>query len=109
MNYKMKALVSYNNIPAGELLKDPSGYTFRYLDSYLINSDYPPVSLSFPKREAPYRSERLFPFFYGLLAEGENKDIYCKVLKIDKNDHFSLLLSTAGFDTIGAVTVRAVQ
>jgi serine/threonine-protein kinase HipA len=107
MKNPVKAIVNYNGIPAGELQKDSSGYTFRYLESYLFNSDYPPVSLSFPKRDAPFRSEKLFPFFYGLLSEGENKDIYCKVLKIDKDDHFSLLLKTAEFDTVGAVTVRA--
>jgi serine/threonine-protein kinase HipA len=50
----------------------------------------------------------LFAFFQGLLAEGINKDIQCRLLKIDENDDFLRLLQTAGNDTIGAVTVKAM-
>ncbi|MCK6605281.1 MAG: HipA N-terminal domain-containing protein [Ignavibacteriaceae bacterium] len=104
-----KAIVKYNGIPAGELSRDSSGYIFRYLESYLHNSRCPAISLSLPKREEPFTSRILFPFFYGMLSEGENKEIFCKVLKIDKNDHFSLLVNTAVSDTIGAVTVQRMQ
>lgn len=103
----MKAIVYYNEIPAGELIKNPGGYVFRYFQDYLICSDNPAISLSFPKQTEPFTSEYLFPFFFGLLSEGENKDIVCSRLKIDKNDYFQLLIQTAAVETIGAITVRA--
>lgn len=109
MKTTTKAIVSYNGIQAGELSRDSSGYVFRYFKSYLHNPRCPAISLSFPKQEEPFTSRILFPFFYGLLSEGENKEIFCKVLKIDKNDHFSLLVNTAISDTIGAVTVQRMQ
>ncbi len=31
------------------------------------------------------------------------------LLRIDENDHFSLLLATAQFDTIGAITVKPFE
>jgi len=39
------------------------------------------------------------------LSEGENRKLQCRVLKIDENDHFGLLLKTASEETIGAVRV----
>jgi len=45
-------------------------------------------------------------FFYGMLAEGINKDIQCRLLKIDEEDDFTRLIKTAGEDTIGAITVK---
>lgn len=106
---EIKATVYYNDIPAGELIKNPSGYIFRYFDSYLYERKYPAISLSFPKRMESFYSNVLFPFFYGLLTEGENKDIICRTKKIDKYDHFSLLINSATNDTIGAITIRGVQ
>jgi serine/threonine-protein kinase HipA len=41
-----------------------------------------------------------------MLAEGSNKELQCKLLQINENDHFSRLLATAEFDTIGAITVK---
>jgi serine/threonine-protein kinase HipA len=35
-----------------------------------------------------------------------NKDIQCRLLRIDENDDFTRLLQTAGDDTIGAITVK---
>ena len=51
--------------------------------------------------------KKLFPFFYGLLSEGINKDIQCRLYKIDENDDFTRLLLTAREDTIGSITVKA--
>ena len=81
MKNETKATVYYNNVPAGELVKDSSGYLFVYLESYLHNQKQPPISLSFPKKIEPFHSKYFFPFFYGLLSEGENKDIICRTLK----------------------------
>ena len=41
-----------------------------------------------------------------MLPEGANKAIQCKILKIDEEDAFGLLLATAHTDTIGAITVK---
>jgi len=104
-----EAMVYYNNIPAGRLTEGENSYTFEYEAAYLQESGLPAISLSFPKRKEAYKSQVLFPFFYGLLSEGENKDIQCRMLKIDKNDHFTRLIKTAGSDTIGAITVRELK
>ena len=103
----MKGIVYNNGIKAGIIEKDVNGYyIFRYDDAYLNNNDTPPVSLTLPKTQQEYRSTLLFPFFYGLLSEGINKDIQCRLYKIDENDDFTRLLLTARYDTIGAITVK---
>jgi HipA-like protein len=99
-------LVYYNGILAGRLELRGKEYVFTYDVSYLANTSLPPISLTFPKSRAEYRSPVLFPFFFGLLAEGANKRLQCSALKIDENDHFTRLLKTAGESTIGAITVR---
>lgn len=43
-----------------------------------------------------------------MLAEGANKAYQCRMLKIDENDAFGLLLATAHTDTIGAITVKRI-
>ncbi|MDD5675066.1 MAG: HipA N-terminal domain-containing protein [Chitinivibrionales bacterium] len=101
-----KGLVYYNGILAGELEYRNSEYLFRYDSAYLSENSLPPISFSFPKKKEFYRAKNLFPFFYGLLAEGADKELQCATLKIDENDHFARLLKTAGETTIGAVTVR---
>lgn len=101
-----KAIVYFNDVPAGELEKNASGYTFRYFESYLADKDCPAISLSFPKRKELYHSKILFPFFYGLLSEGENKEIICNTLRIDPRDNFSFLVNSACYDTIGPITIR---
>ena len=103
-----KAEVYYNNELVGLLLKENSKYRFQYAEEYLKDEKNPAISLTLPKREESFISEYLFSFFYGLLAEGDNKDLQCRTLKIDENDHFTRLLKTSGKNTIGAVTVKEV-
>lgn len=94
---------------AGVLSKQRAGaYRFQYAPGYLIDPRLPAISLSFPKREAPFESSVLFPFFFGLLAEGEDKELQCRVLRIDADDHFTRLLKTCEVETIGGVTVKEV-
>ncbi len=103
----MKGIVYNNSIVAGTLEKDGDGnYLFRYEDDYFKNPAYPPISLTLPKTQHEYFSEIMFPFFYGLLSEGVNKDIQCRLYKIDEHDDFTRLLLTARYDTIGAITVQ---
>lgn len=104
-----RANVYCRGVLAGRLCKDQAGrYRFQYLPEYLSNPSCPAISLSFPKREAAFESPVLFPFFFGLLAEGEDKALQSRVLKIDENDHFTRLLRTCEAETIGGVTVKEV-
>lgn len=101
-----KAKVLINGRLAGTLSKSKQGYIFSYTEEYLLDTGAPPISLTLPKRSKDHKSEILFPFFFGLLAEGENKKNQCRALKIDERDHFTRLLKTAGTETIGAITVQ---
>jgi serine/threonine-protein kinase HipA len=93
---------------AGRIEEQPGGgYRFFYDPDYLASADAKPVSLTLPLGRESFASPCLFPFFYGLLAEGILKDIQCRKLKLDENDHFGRLLQTAESDTIGDVTVVA--
>jgi len=103
-----RANVYYRDIPAGVLSQDSGEYVFEYLPTYLGNSALPAISLSFPKREAAFQSTVLFPFFFGLLAEGEDKLLQCRLLRIDEQDHFTRLLRTCTIETIGGITVKEV-
>lgn len=105
----MKGAVYINDELAGILEKDTAGkYHFRYEDAYFQDPLKPSISLTLPKSRQTYESDHLFAFFQGLLSEGVNKDIQCRLLKIDEQDDFSRLLLTAGEDTIGAITVKAL-
>jgi serine/threonine-protein kinase HipA len=104
-----RANVYCRGVLAGILVKDQRGcYCFQYVPEYLSSPKCPAISLSFPKQEKPFESPVLFPFFFGLLAEGEDKDLQCRVLKIDEHDHFTRLLKTCQTETIGGVTVKEV-
>jgi HipA-like protein len=91
---------------AGYLEELADGYRFTYDPGYLADPALPAISLTLPKQKACFDSSVLFPFFYGLLAEGVQKEIQCRFLKIDEADDFGRLLKTANQDTIGAVTVH---
>jgi serine/threonine-protein kinase HipA len=103
----MKAGVYNNGILAGILEKQLDGtYSFEYDEKYLINDKNPSISLTLPRSIIMHQSEKLFAFFFGLLSEGVNKNIQCRLLKIDENDHFGRLLLTAQEDNIGSITVK---
>lgn len=106
---EQKAGVYQNGELAGILEKRAGRYIFRYDENYLGNKTKPAISLSFPKHKLEYESDTLFPFFYGLLAEGTNKEIQCKTLKIDEKDDFTRLIKTAHTETIGAITVKEID
>ena len=52
-------------------------YALAYNVQYLADSKTPAIALSLPKREKPYRSSRIFPFFTNLLPEGSNRKAIC--------------------------------
>ena len=104
------AEVFYNGELAGVLTEvSRTEYRFRYEDSWFINDRKPPVSLTLPKNRQEYRNEGLFPFFFNMLSEGFNRKLQSKMLKIDEKDYFGLLMATARYDTIGAITIKPLQ
>ncbi len=101
-----RANVFCRGILAGELEETAGGYRFQYVQAYLKDPCCPAISLTLPKQEAAFHSPVLFPFFFGLLAEGDNKAVQCRILRIDPDDPFTRLLKTCSGETIGAVTVE---
>jgi HipA-like protein len=100
-----RGLVYKNGEHVGTLVEDATGYTFTYTNPWYANPAKAAVSLTLPKTQQEYKSPHLFPFFYNMLSEGVNRALQCRQFKIDENDHFGLLLATAGVDTIGAITI----
>jgi len=107
----MRAIEVYcNGVLAGILTEENRrSYVFRYDDSYYYDTGKAAISLTLPKTQQEYHSEFLFPFFFNMLSEGVNKQLQCKILKIDEKDHFGLLMVTAQYDTIGAITVKPLD
>ena len=98
-----------NGSLAGTLTEvNRNSYTFRYNDAYFLDAKCPSISLTLPKTQQEYRSQYLFPVFFNLLSEGVNRKLQCTQLHIDEADDFGLLLATAQFDTIGAITVKPI-
>ncbi|MRX63725.1 HipA N-terminal domain-containing protein [Maribacter luteus] len=105
-----QAVVLYKMEEAGLLTqRDDGSFTFRYNDLWFESSGKPAISLTLPKSQQEYHSEFLFPFFYNMLPEGSNKQNICFEMRIDLKDHFGLLLTTAKYDTIGAIQVKEIK
>lgn len=105
-----KAIVTYKDEEAGILSQLANGfYEFQYLEEWVNTSSKPAISLTLPKQKEIFRSEIMFAFFYHLLPEGANKEKICYEKKIDESDHFGLLISTAQYDTIGAVKLKRIK
>jgi HipA-like protein len=100
------AQVFYNGRLAGLLIKSGGSYRFTYEKAYLAAAGNRPVSLTLPLREAAYESDVLFPAFVNQLSEGSNKAMQSRLLKIDENDYFGLLLATGCGDRIGPLTIK---
>lgn len=105
-----KCEVLVHSIPAGVLTETdpPVEYQFKYYDSYL-RLEGPSVCLAMPLQEEAFKSDVLFPFFFNMLSEGDNRALQSSFLHLDKDDDFGILLSTAQHDTIGAVTVKPLS
>ena len=102
-------MVLYNGKPAGMLKKTGGRYSFTYNRTYLDEAGNRPVSITLPLRQEPYESETLFPVFINMLSEGANKRIQSRMLKIDENDYFSLLMATAKDDNIGPISIKEIN
>ena len=99
--------VFYGGELAGHIERcDDGRYRFAYQPDYLARPGARPVSLTLPLRREEFESPVLFPFFSGLLAEGNLKELQCRLHRIDPDDDFTRLLKTTRHDVIGAVTVE---
>ncbi len=85
-----------------------SGYIFRYDDLYFRDESKSAISLTLPKTQQEYHSEKIFPFFSNMVSEGVNLQVQSRNLKVDERDIMGLLLSTAETDTIGSVTIKPI-
>lgn len=85
-----------------------NNFVFRYEERYFSDITKPAISLTLPKSKIEYRSDYLFPFFFNMLSEGVNRKLQNIQLKIDEEDNFGLLMATAQYDTIGAITVKPI-
>jgi HipA-like protein len=102
-----EAAVYFNDRLAGTLRKTKEGeFIFSYDPPYFTDASAPSISLSLPKSRREHQSPVLFPFFSGLLSEGDTRRQQQALLDIDPADDFALLLHTAQVDTVGAITVR---
>ena len=104
-----KANVYRNAEHIGTIQKDASGlYEFIYISAYLNSEKAMSISVNFPLQREPFESSTLFSFFFNLLAEGTVKEMQCRELKIDEDDHFTRLLKTTESNTIGSITLREI-
>jgi len=97
------ARVFFENDFTGQLIEAENGreYSFQYEQGY----NGPPISLTMPVQEEPYRFNELPPFFDGLLPEGFQLEALLRQKKLDRDDKFGQLL-IVGADTVGAVTIK---
>ncbi|MBI1191703.1 MAG: phosphatidylinositol kinase [Bacteroidetes bacterium] len=105
-----RAIIRYKGQDAAILSQDDAGrFHFRYTDAWYTAAHSPAISLTLPMSQQEYHSNYLFPCFYNMLAEGSNKELVCFEMRIDPEDHFSLLMHTARHDSIGAITVQPMD
>jgi len=101
--------VYYKDHLSGIITETNEGeYLFQYEDNYIQEHSSEFVTFTMPVREEPYRDNRLFPFFEGLIPEGWLLDIASKNWKINPNDRMGLLLACCQ-NCIGAVSVVPIN
>ncbi len=104
-----RAKVYFKDSLAGILTETDDGeYLFQYERGYVKKSPEQFISFTVPVSENLYRSNRLFPFFEGLIPEGWLLDIASTNWKINPNDRMGLLLACCR-DCIGAVSVIPIM
>lgn len=102
------ARIYYDSIVAGKLIETDDGeYNFTYTREYVKEFPTQFITFSLPVRSETYVSNRLFPFFEGLIPEGWLLDIASKNWKINQNDRMGLLLACCQ-NCIGAVSVQPI-
>jgi serine/threonine-protein kinase HipA len=101
-----RAEIYYNDVLAGILTETDDGeYRFQYEKTYVQNSPDQFLTFTMPVVSQVFVSNRLFPFFEGLIPEGWLLEIASKSWKISRNDRMGLLLACCQ-NCIGAVSVK---
>ena len=104
-----QAKVYYQDDLAGVLVETDDGeYEFTYDKEYVRSFPNRFLTFTMMVSEKTYRSNRLFPFFEGLIPEGWLLEIASKNWKINRNDRMGLLLSCCR-NCIGAVSVVPIK
>lgn len=100
-----QAEIYYKDTLAGMLTETDDGeYVFQYAEEYVKSYPGQFINFSMPVTSKPYISNRLFPFFEGLIPEGWLLEIASKNWKLNPNDRMGLLLACCQ-NCIGAVHV----
>lgn len=107
MSYREAQIFIQDNL-AGILKEDELGYHFQYTPEYLKDATNPPVSLTLPVQDQPFRSPVLFPFFDGLIPEGWLLAVVEQTWKVNPKDRMGLLLVSCK-DCIGNVSVLGLE
>ena len=101
--------VYYKDILAGKITETTEGdYVFTYDATYVTQYPKQFITFSMPVKTEAYTSDRLFPFFEGLIPEGWLLEIATKNWKIKANDRMGLLLACCQ-NCIGAVSVVPIK
>ena len=100
-----RAEIRFHGEPIGLLEENVDGFRFTYRED-AVRRGARTLSASLPLRTEGYRASRLFPFFAGLLAEGELRRLQARQARLSDDDDFGLLLATCTEDAPGAVTVH---
>jgi serine/threonine-protein kinase HipA len=104
-----QAKIYYKDDLAGHLTETDDGeYVFQYTSDYVANHPNEFITFSMPVRDDPYKDNRLFSFFEGLIPEGWLLDIATKNWKLNPNDRMGLLLACC-HNCIGAVSVIPID
>lgn len=97
--------VFYETYLAGIITETNDGeYLYQYDEIYVREHLSKFITFTMPVQNEPYISNRLFPFFEGLIPEGWLLDIASKNWKINPLDRMGLLLACCQ-NCIGAVSV----
>jgi len=97
--------VWWDNALVGALRIDEHGdLEFAYGAEWLAASHRPAISISLPKRAAPFNRRETRPFFAGLLPEEGQRDAVARALGVSKANDFRLLERLGG-DVAGALTL----
>ena len=95
--------VTWDGRLVGRLTQDRHGEPgFAYADEWRRRGDSPALSVSLPKREAPFTRRECRPFFAGLLPEGSQRDAAARALGVSAGNDFALLARLGG-DVAGAL------
>lgn len=96
--------VWWDRVVAGELWLDDNGdMSFVYAADWLADTARLALSISLPKREAPFGRRPCHSFFSGLLPEGDVREAAARNRGLSKENDFGLLEALGG-DVAGALS-----